>query len=380
MKRILLIVLVLLTNLFSFDLKKVDFATFLNYVSYALGKNIVVADNVPKNFSVFMPDNNMTKKEIKKSLIYVLRANHLKLRSFGNTYYIYLPDAPIQADYLIRFNFIPKKVIVNYIQKFYPNLKFQVFQNRLFLHTDFNTYTYIKNFIKSLQSTYLQAKVNFLVLVINNKKAKQLGADLSLKNPFGRKVLFDLITSTVNITTDLPSGVDFHSFISFLNSKNIAQTISKPTINLIDSFDYTLESVHNVPYVTKTVSVDKNGNPITQTDLKYKDVGLKVYIKNVSITERHIDFDLDIYVDNLISIQDNIPITDTKHFNTHIQLTKNKSKYLIAGLRSVTTINNTKQVPFLSSIPLFGWLFKTKDKSVEDLSFVFYISTDFFNK
>jgi len=378
MKRILLIVLVLLTNLFSFDLKKVDFATFLNYVSYALDKNIVVADNVPKNFSVFMPDNNMTKKEIKKSLIYVLRANHLKLRSFGNTYYIYLPDAPIQADYLIRFNFIPKKVIVNYIQKFYPNLKFQVFQNRLFLHTDFNTYTYIKNFIKSLQSTYLQAKINFLVLVINNKKAKQLGADLSLKNPFGRKVLFDLITSTANITTDLPSGVDFRSFISFLNSKNIAQTISKPTINLIDSFDYTLESVHNVPYVTKTVSVDKDGNPITQTDLKYKDVGLKVYIKNVNITKKHIDFDLDIYVDNLISIQDNIPITDTKHFNTHIQLTKNKNKYLIAGLRSVTTINNTKQVPFLSSIPLFGWLFKTKDKSVEDLSFAFYISTDFF--
>jgi len=377
-RKILLIVLVLLNNLIAFDLKKVDFATFLNYVSYALGKNIVVADNVPKNFSIFMPDNNMTKKEIKKSLIYVLRANHLKLKSYENTYYIYVPNSSVQADYLIRFNFIPKSVIVNYIQKFYPNLKFQVFQNRLFIHTDFNTYTYIKNFIKSLQSTYFQAKVNFLIVVINNKKAKELGANLDIKSPFHKNILFDLVTSTASIITNLPAGVDFRSFINFLNSKNIAQTISKPTINLIDSFNYTLESVHNVPYVTKTINVDKDGNPVTQTDLKYKDIGLKVYIKNVDITKKHIDFDLDIYIDNLISMQNNIPIIDTKHFNTHIQLTKSNSKYLIAGLRSVTTINNKKSVPILSGIPLFGWLFKTKDKSVEDLSFAFYISTDFF--
>jgi len=378
MRKTLLIVLVLLNSLIAFDLKKVDFATFLNYVSYALGKNIVVADNVPKNFSVFMPDNNMTRKEIKKSLIYVLRANHLRLKSFGNTYYIYVPDAPVQADYLIRFNFIPKSVIVSYIQKFYPNLKFQVFQNRLFLHTDFETYTYIKNFIKSLQSTYLQAKVNFLITVINNKKANQFGENFEFKNPFKKSVLFSLVTSTTSITTDLPSGIDFRSFISFLSSKNIAQTISKPTINLIDSFNYTLESVHSIPYVTKIVGVDRNGNAVRQTDLKYKDVGLRVYINNVSITKKHIDFDLDIYIDNLISVKDNIPIIDTKHFNTHVQLTKNKSKYLISGLRSVTTINNSSKVPFLSSIPFLGWLFKTKDKSVEDLSFAFYISTNFF--
>jgi len=79
-------------------------------------------------------------------------------------------------------------------------------------------------------------------------------------------------------------------------------------------------------------------------------------------------------------MQNNIPITDTKHFNTHIQLTKSNNKYLIAGLRSVTTINNKKSVPVLSGIPFFGWLFKTENKSVEDLSFAFYISTNFFKE
>ncbi|GAX87352.1 conserved hypothetical protein [Lebetimonas natsushimae] len=379
MKKILLLLVILYSNIvFAYDLKKVDFTTFLNYVSYHLNKNIVVADDVPKNFSVFMPENIMSKTEIKKSLIYILRANHLKLKTYGNTYYIYIPNPPVQSDFLIRFNFIPKSVIINYINKFYPGLKFQVFQNRLFIHTTYDNYVYIKHFITSLQSSYKQSKVNFLIVVINNKKAKQLGANLNIKSPFHKRILFDLITDTASVTTSLPSGIDFKSFIRFLNKKNIAQTISKPTINLIDSFNYTLESVHNIPYVTKTVSVDKDGNPVTRTNLQYKDVGLKVYVKNVSITKRSIDFDLDIFIDNLLSMTNNIPLIDTKHFNTHIQLTKNKSHYLIAGLRSVTTIDNKSNVPGLSKIPVFGWLFKTKNKNIEDLSFSFYISTNFF--
>jgi len=63
---------------------------------------------------------------------------------------------------------------------------------------------------------------------------------------------------------------------------------------------------------------------------------------------------------------------------THIQLTRNHSSYLLAGLRSVTKISSKEDVPVLSKIPFLGLLFRNDKSNIEDLSFAFYISTNFF--
>ena len=89
---------------------------------------------------------------------------------------------------------------------------------------------------------------------------------------------------------------------------------------------------------------------------------------------------MDIYVESIVSYDNDKPITDTKHFNTHVQLTKKSSGYLIAGLRTVTKINEESGVPLLKDIPVVGILFQKIKKSIEDLSFSFYISTDYFRK
>ena len=380
MKRIILI-LFLIINLFAYDLKKADFATFCNYVSYTIGKNIIISQNVPTHFSVFMPFDNMTPLDLEKNFFIILKSKGLDYRVTKNTILIFKNNSnyvkPSFFTKVIRFTFIPKKVLINYLKSYYPHLKFIIFNNRLVLTSTLKNIKRIQFLVSSLMSSYLQAKINFLIIVIDNKKAKQIGSSLSVKNPF-KHLLFSIVSNSVSVTNSLPSGIEFSSFLQFLNSKNISQTVSKPTINLIDGSNYTLESVHNIPYVQKTVSVDKDGNPVTQTEIKYKDVGLKIYIKNVYITKNNIDFDMNIYVQNIISLDNNIPVTDTKHFNTHIQLTKNHSSYLLAGLRSVTKISNKSDVPLLSKIPFLGLLFKDESSDIEDLSFAFYISTNFF--
>ncbi|EDM22856.1 type II secretion system protein GspD [Caminibacter mediatlanticus] len=320
----------------------------------------------------------MSKEDLRKSFIYVLRSQGLKFKSYGNTWFIYKPKE-LLSNFLIKFNYIPKNVISNYLKKNYPNVKFQIFQNRLLLNTTYSNYFFIKNFINNLDSSYKLANINFLITAVNNNKARKLGVKLDFNNPF-KNILLNIVTDTATIST-LPSGVNFQSFINFLNSKNIAQTIDKPTLRLIDSHNYVLESVHSIPFTETSVTIDKNGNPVTKTDLKYKDIGLKIYIKNVFISKNSIDFDLDIYVQNIVSIlQNNQPVVDTKHFNTHIQLTKKNCSYLIAGLRSVSTISQNKKVPVLGDLPFVGLLFRSSDKSVQDLSFSFYISTNYWKK
>ena len=381
--RIVVIIIFLVVNLFSYDLKKADFVTFCNYVSYTIGKNIIISQGVPTSFSVFMPTDEMTVSDLEKNFFIILKSKGLDYKLTQNTILIYKNDVNLSKlklySSVIRFTFVPKKVISNYLKLYYPGVKFVIFQNRLLVTSTKKNIKRIKYLISNLVSSYLQAKINFLITVLDNKKAKQIGSNLSLKNPF-RHLLFSITSDSVSISKTLPSGGYFSSFLTFLNSKGISQTISKPTLNLIDGSNYTLESVHNIPYVEKTVSVDKDGNPVTQTQIKYKDIGLKIYIKNVYITNSNIDFDIDIYVQNIISLDKNIPVIDTKHFNTHIELTKAHSNYLLAGLRSVTKISNSSNVPVLSKIPFFGLLFKNKKSNIEDLSFAFYISTNFFKR
>lgn len=379
--RTVLIIVFLLNNLFSYDLKKADFTTFCNYVSYTIGKNIIISQGVPTSFSVFMPYDRMTPDDLKRNFFIILKSKGLNYSITKDTILIFKDNSDLSklklSSSVIRFTFVPKAVISKYLKLYYPGVKFFIFQNRLIVTSTKDNIKKIKYLIKNLMSSYLQAKINFLITVLDNKKAKEVGSSLSIKNPF-KHLLFSIVSDSVSVSNTLPSGGYFSSFLTFLNSKGISQTISKPTLNLIDGSNYTLESVHNIPYVEKTISVDKDGNPITQTQIKYKDIGLKIYIKNVYITKNNIDFDMDIYVQNIISLDKNIPVTDTKHFNTHIELTKKNSSYLLAGLRSVTKISNSSNVPVLSRLPLIGLLFKNKKSDIEDLSFAFYISTNFF--
>jgi len=381
--RVILLILFLVINLFSYDLKNTDFATFCNYVSYTIGKNIIISQDVSTHFSVFMPLDRMTPLDLEKNFFIILKSKGLNYRISKNTILIYKKDVnlthPVLYTKVIRFTFVPKKVIKNYLKSNYPKLNFIIFNNRLVLTSTLKVYKKIRYLVSVLMSSYLQAKVNFFISVIDNKKAKQIGSQLSLKNPF-RRLLFNIVSNSVSVSSSLPSNAQFFSFLQFLTSKGVSQTVSKPTINLVDGSDYTLESVHNIPYVQKTVTVNKDGNPVTQSQIKYKDVGLKIYIKNVYISKSNIDFDMDIYVQNIISLENNIPVTDTKHLNTHIQLTKNHSSFLLAGLRSVMKISTKEDVPVLSKIPFIGLLFKNDKSNVEDLSFAFYISTNFFNK
>jgi len=374
-KLIILFLLVLYSK--AYDLKKVDFATFTQYVSYHISKNIVISEEVPTNFSVFMPSDNLSKKEMQRIYISILKSKGLNYKITKDTILVYKKSSIKLPTYVITFNFIPKDIISKYLQANYPNVKFSIFQNKLLLTCNYSDYQDIKLTLGRTENSYKQAQVNFLITVIDNKKAKKLSSKInSFLSVKDSHILLKLVTDTAVVATS--NVFNFSSFITFLNSKGIAQTISKPTINLIDSKDYTLESVHNVPYIEKKVTFDRDGNPVTQTDIKYKDIGLKIYIKNVYITKQNIDFDMDIYIQNIVSFQDNTPVVDTKHFNTHIQLTKSNPNYLIAGLRSVTQLTNKTKVPGLGDIPFIGLLFRSEKKNIEDLSFTFYISTSYF--
>ena len=88
MKKIIFYLLII-SKLFTYDLKQADFATFCNYVSYHIGYNIVISEEVPTNFSVFMPTDNMTTDEMKNTFFTILKSKGLNFKIINKTILIY---------------------------------------------------------------------------------------------------------------------------------------------------------------------------------------------------------------------------------------------------------------------------------------------------
>jgi len=115
MKKIIFYLLVLANSLvFAYDLKQADFATFCNYVSYHVNKNIVISEEVPTNFSVFMPTDNMTQNDILTAFFTMLKSKKLDYKIINNsTILIYKKiqkkEKPKLENFVIRFNYVPKK-------------------------------------------------------------------------------------------------------------------------------------------------------------------------------------------------------------------------------------------------------------------------------
>lgn len=371
-----IILFLVISNVFAFDLKKTDFETFTNYVSYSINKNIIISDSVDTKFSIFMPSDSMSKKEILNYYLRILNLKNLSYKITRDTILVYKPKDPTLKTYVIKYNYIPKEKLSSFLKSLYPDLKFFIFQDRVVFSSTYANYLNIKQVLYSLQRSYLTSVVNFNIVVINNKKLKKVGTELNL--PFQSKnLLLSLSSSTFNIVPTYPG--DLGIVLNLLYQKGVSESISKPSLKLIDGNNYTLESVNKIPYITKTIKYSRDGTPYTETDLKYKDVGLRIYIKNVNISEKSVNFDLDIFIENLVSIENNIPITDLKHLTTHVELTKKHSHYLLSGLRSVTKINSKEGIPYLSKIPFLGFLFQNDESSVQDFSFALIVSTDYFN-
>ena len=177
------------------------------------------------------------------------------------------------------------------------------------------------------------------------------------------------------------------------------RTIASPRINAINNQKASLNFGDTLVYfkidanqnVTTTGASAANTSTITSTKQEL-DVGTKLEITpSINIKTGEIlmkivptlSIEGDVVVDpasphytdsngNDVTISNNVPQVNTRTMETMAKI-KSGSVIVIGGLMKDTTKNTDTGVPFLSAIPVLGWLFKSIDKSTEIVETVIFI-------
>ena len=193
-----------------------------------------------------------------------------------------------------------------------------------------------------------------------------------------------LITSTL---FPLASGLTLYgtiagtvdAYVRALETTDRFKVISRPSVYTTNNKLAVIASGSQVPVPSSTTSgITGLDNTLTSTSsIAYEDVLLQLDIIPL-INARH-DVTLQIRQTNNtlgsnVNISGNlVPIINTQEINTEVTV-PDKSTIVIGGLITDNTTRDTSGVPWLSDIPILGYLFKDTTKSKERDELIIMIS------
>lgn len=386
MKKLLLILL-FLNSLFAKDYQAIKLVDLAQLVSNGTGKNIVISDTVQKDFSVYMPNFDWLNSNISLKLLNeILAVNQLKHKDFDNVILIYkeLPKedkpkdepAPILNPYVIKYQYLTQKELQPFLSSLYPDVKFSYLKNRVFFSTTDENYALIKGYIETLDNSYLQAKLYFNVIATTNSLSKDIGTDFKMDILESDKYI-SLLTSSVKFETTLTDPKRFYSFINLLSTKGYSRLIQNPSATVRDGGDTVLDSITSIPILQSTTTTSAT-LASSQSSYKYDDVGLKLNITNVFITNDVFTFDLEINIESVLD-KTSTPSIAKKKLKTTISL-KNNEPFIIAGLNSTDDVESVTNIPIIEYIPIINKLTEHKTTSNKNETFTIVLNTDFFKK
>ena len=165
-------------------------------------------------------------------------------------------------------------------------------------------------------------------------------------------------------------GNTIDAYVRALETTNRFKIVSRPSVYTTNNRLAVIASGSEVPIPGTTVSgfTGSNTDLVNSSSIQYQQVLLQLNIiplinadKQVTLKIRQTNNTLG--ANTLISGNE-IPTINTQEINTEVTV-PDKSTIVIGGLISDTNKRTTGGIPFLSDIPLIGYLFKDTQKSKE---------------
>ncbi len=158
---------------------------------------------------------------------------------------------------------------------------------------------------------------------------------------------------------------DFNVDMAIRAAKNDSNTeiYSTPVIMTQDNKEATLKATRQVyVYKGKRYMGDANGSPIYEDDVERQDVGLVLTVTPRINEKGFVVMTVAQSVENVSGVQvvngSDWPIITKRELSADIAVQSGET-IAMGGLVLNQTTETTKKVPFLGSIPLLGWLFKS---------------------
>ena len=378
MKRIILVLLLTKALLFSSDIYLKD---FVNIISTSLNITIVIDNDVNNQLSIFVADD-LNKDSYLKILAEILNENELTIKSFNNFYLITRVKKNEEIETQIELKELRTIQLSNidfdYIKDLftvYKDIEFTYIKTSklIIINSLLNDFNKINHVITNADRSPNQIKLKITILDTNLNKIKEYGSEIvqNFNLDPSSNFFFNLLAYpfSVNSQVNTNDKSNFNSFIKLLNQNKITELVASPTLTLLDSKQVVFNVVKNIPYLSGSTTVEDT-NSKTTNSYTYKDIGLKISI-TPKIFNENIFLDLELTTESILD-NSQTPTTSKSFVNQSFTMNKNKL-FVLTGINQTQKYNDLQSTPFLSDIPLLGWLFKSdKDNySISNLTIVF---------
>lgn len=206
--------------------------------------------------------------------------------------------------------------------------------------------------------------------IVENNSANSFGVKRLLGN------LLDLVSGAGVANTIISMGEDIYGvwgIMQLLETVSNVQVVSNPFLIATNKTPATVELGETRRVPTALVAASTANAEITA--FGDESANIQVQITPQINSDGMIILDLEIDYDNFLNTADlSSPTKETRKIKTSTILS-DKQVLAIGGLIRQTINDNVNRVPLLGDIPVFGWLFKNKQKAKVDENLLVLIST-----
>lgn len=261
----------------------------------------------------------------------------------------------------------------------------------------------LSNIVSKLDVVRKQVFIEALIMEVNSEASFSFGINWAAAGEVGDVNLIGGVSlngSSVSLGSNkmasLPSGIsigailkdaftvgntayNIQSILNAVKGNTDVEVLSTPQLLTLDNEEASVEVVDNIPFTKE--STTRNDNDFTTQSMDYKDVGVKLKItpriSDDGSLRLEVEQEVSRVTQGLITLTNGeqlvAPTTRKRLVKTTILLQDGQTA-VIGGLLDDQKSYNQSEVPGLGSIPVLGWLFKSRSKDTTRTNLFIFIT------
>ena len=160
---------------------------------------------------------------------------------------------------------------------------------------------------------------------------------------------------------------DFNTVVTYLQTLGNSQVLANPKLAVVNNQEAKIHVGERQAYVTSTTTSGQTTSTVSE-EVTFIDTGIQLSVTPTINDDGFITMKIKPEVSSVVSYittpsGNQIPIIDTSTAETTV-MTKDGSTIVIGGLRQDEKDTSSSGIPYLSNLPLIGWMFQSGTKSM----------------
>ena len=241
----------------------------------------------------------------------------------------------------------------------------------------------IKDLIKKLDVSQQQVYVKAQIIEINKKKSDSIGLKYGIEggitgksgllsfstNLGGKSIASNVISSAVS--GNVKQGAVIGASVDFLVDNSAAKIVSEPSISCINNQESTIKVAETISIVTSSSATSTT----TKNSYKREDIGITLKVKPRISSDKKVTLTIHATIQDVLegTSGSGSPTTTKREVKTSAIVNHGES-VIVGGLIRKRQSKGSIGIPFLSDIPLLGWLFSSKQDVEDNINLVIILT------